>query len=956
LVLAGCLLVVAMPRIVGAPGTTSPPRVTVDGGGGLARPTNVAEDPGDERELDNRPRLRADRTLTRRLTPQEGEEVPFREGEFFTRAPGSDTPFCASWEPTVATDALNPETVVVAQFRTAQISFDGGNMFTQTLTGATPALCDDGTTPCNFNSDCNGIGTGTCNTGLCSNNANILCNVNSDCGAMNTCNGMTGGDPSVAFDSQNRMFITYLCRAPGARDVCIAGYQLNGAGTQYNAIPGVIWPVRVTVAAGRPGQNNDKQWLASDWYVGSPYTDRLHMVWVDLGGPNGFEIYASFSDDQGVNWSPAANISPTDGSDGTVWPPHLTVAPNGDLYVTYHSQTGFQGVSGAPDGMTGQTVLVRSPDGGTTFSICDDGTACTQTSDCNGIGTGTCNGRSTPFPMSFADTTFNVQHLRYCDDGTTQCSANANCMGIGSGTCNAPLGAIPGARFWTFGTVQAWVLADPDMPGRIYVVTNDDPDDNPNSGDPADVVIARSDDFGVTWPFTNQVDDGAAGTFQLLPTAAIDPVTGAIGVTWYDNRSGATNGFGNFLLDLRASYSYDSGASWTPSIDVNDGQYDPDTSDSCRFCSFGGPTNVSCATGCPLGSATTTNRIGEYNGIAFGECTAHMAWADNLASGCGGDTSTWYDRDPEGGGDLVDPMVSCPSDVEISCTESTSPSNTGSASATDNCTVEPDVGSVDDVTPGDCPQEMTISRIWNATDNAGNIDTCEQIIEVVDDGDPVVTAPAPLGLECNAPGGVAGDDPQILSWLGMASAMDDCGNVTLTDNAPDFFPASCPPGTPIDVTFTGTDECGNSGQDGSSVTVLDETDPEVMCSVGDVELWPPHHDLVDAGFEYSVVEVCDPDPTVVITVTSDEHPEFECGAGGTIHCPDAVVDGDTVLLRRERSGGGDGRIYTITVTVTDDCGNQGSCQATVGVPQSMNPHIDPIDSGQLYDPTVCTGG
>jgi hypothetical protein len=886
-------------------------------------------------------------------------EIDYPAGKLTSRSPGTDTSLCMSWEPTVAVDTSDPRIVAVAQGSTIQYSLDSGAGFTM-LNGPAPSVCDDGSTVCYSNSDCNGIGTGICYTGQCSQD-NAYCSVTQPCAPSppmqpaNNCGTLFGGDASIAFDSQSRLFISYLCRLPsGPRDVCIVGYELNGGGTAYQTISGIDWPVRVTVEAGRPGQNNDKNWLAADWYTSSPFTDRLHMVWVDLGGPNGFEIYTSFSDNQGEDWSTAQVVSPTDGSEGTVWPPHNTVAPNGDLYVSYHSQTGFLPNTSAPDGTSGKVVVVRSPDGGSTFSTCDDNTACFAESDCNGIGSGDCNDRSEPFPSGLADTTFNVQHFRFCDDGTTICTQNSDCNGIGSGTCNAAQGAIPGAAYWTFGTAQAWLMADPDVPGRVYVVTSDDPDNNVNSGDAADVVIVRSDDFGGSWTNPAQVDDGPAGTFQLFPTAAIDPITGAIGVTYYDNRAGLTNVAGDFLLDLRASYSYDSGTTWLPSVDINDGTLDPSAAGQCRFCGSAGPTNARCnAMNCVSGGPGTT-RIGEYNGIAFGECTGHVAWADNIGPTCGGDLDTWYDSDPEAGGDLDPPVPLCPNDLEISCTESTSPSNTGEATATDECTVEPTIASVDNVVPGDCPQEMTIKRTWTAADKAGNSDSCLQTIEVVDDGAPTVFVPDPVVLECSAPGGVPANDPLAMAWLDSASAVDDCGTAMVSNDAPALFPATCPPGDPTVVTFTGTDECGNSASDTSGLTVVDTTPPMVSCGVTVDELWPPEHEFVDVGFSFTALDTCDTDPAIVVSVSSDEHAALVVGAGGEIHCPDAVVtDDDRVLLRSERSGARDGRVYVINVQATDNCGNQAACQATVKVPMSMNPHIEAVDSGQAHDATVC---
>ena len=87
-------------------------------------------------------------------------------------------------------------------------------------------------------------------------------------------------------------------------------------------------------------------------------------------------------------------------------------------------------------------------------------------------------------------------------------------------------------------------------------------------------------------------------------------------------------------------------------------------------------------------------------------------------------------------------------------------------------------------------------------------------------------------------------------------------------------------------------------------------------------------------------------------MTSDEATASEGGSGGPAHCPDAeVLANGTVRLRAERSGGGDGRVYRITVRATDSCGNFTECSATVSVPH--NRHRPAVDSGQAFDATAC---
>jgi len=616
-------------------------------------------------------------TMERGGSSESFDLLDFASESLETLSPGDDTSLCMRWGPTVAVDPNSPNVIAVAEGGTAQISLDSGETFTSKVVAAPPKSCDDGTTPCSKDTDCAGIGSESCFPGQCAD-ATTYCSTDDDCSGIGdeACNGFRQGDPSVAFDSQGRLFFTYLCKLPGVgRDVCITGYELNNDGDAFDPLEGTEWPINVSAAAGAGGLNADKGWLAADSFTASTFADRLYVVWTELASTPDWAILTSHSTDQGQTWSSAVQLSAADGSEGLVWPAHNTVAPNGDVYVAYHSQTGFAAGTNreVPDGVSGQVFVTRSASGGAAYAVCEDGTtACTQDADCTGIGSGICTGKSLAFLPGEADVTWNVQSYTFCDDGTTVCTEDADCAGIGAESCEAPVGAIPGTQFWLMGTVQPWVLADPAVAGRVYVVANDDPDDVFDGGDAADVFIATSTDSGATWTIPARVDSGAVGTFQVMPTAAIDPITGSIATTYYDNRAGSTNAGGNFQLDLFAAYSRDGGVNWLPEVDFNDGLFDPDSATSCRFCGNGGPTNLMCEDpACAPGPVTT--RIGEYNGVAFGECTAYAVWADNAVSECDGDTNVFFDRDPEAGGDAEAPVPTCPDDIGIPCTDSTEP-------------------------------------------------------------------------------------------------------------------------------------------------------------------------------------------------------------------------------------------------------------------------------------------
>ena len=67
--------------------------------------------------------------------------------------------------------------------------------------------------------------------------------------------------------------------------------------------------------------------------------------------------------------------------------------------------------------------------------------------------------------------------------------------------------------------------------------------------------------------------------------------------------------------------------------------------------------------------------------------------------------------------DTTAPVLICPPFITIECSESTDPSNTGMATASDACDPSPEVTYIDIPKAGPCPQQYTIDRIWFGTDS-----------------------------------------------------------------------------------------------------------------------------------------------------------------------------------------------------------------------------------------------
>ena len=80
------------------------------------------------------------------------------------------------------------------------------------------------------------------------------------------------------------------------------------------------------------------------------------------------------------------------------------------------------------------------------------------------------------------------------------------------------------------------------------------------------------------------------------------------------------------------------------------------------------------------------------------------------------------------------PSITCPADVTVTCSESTDPDATGSATATDICDSAPVITYSDVEMPTTCladPVMYTITRTWMATDDCGNYSECVQTITVM---------------------------------------------------------------------------------------------------------------------------------------------------------------------------------------------------------------------------------
>ncbi len=328
---------------------------------------------------------------------------------------------------------------------------------------------------------------------------------------------------------------------------------------QVDPITGGILSTHVVDQVPDSSFQDDKDWMAVD-----PSNNNLYVIWTRFG-PSGYDhIVMRYSQDQGATWSDLVQVD--NGSDHAIQFATVTVAPDHRVYVAYHSAT--YSVPHVPD-HDGKIVVVRY------------------------------NNNLTDPVRSIAEAS-----------GRADITENYQTAGLAR--------QIPGATFWTVGSQQPWVLADPARPGNIYVISADS--DNGFHQDYGDIRLARSTDYGLTWS-SSLIETSSA----LFPNAAIDQ-NGDIVVAWYDNRRGLTNSAGHFKLDVYATYSADGGSTFAPAFPVNDQTPGLNTPNGNVFDPDRGAVNED------PGPPPTT-RIGEYFGLAISGGTAYVAWNGNTFAG-----------------------------------------------------------------------------------------------------------------------------------------------------------------------------------------------------------------------------------------------------------------------------------------------------------------------------------
>jgi hypothetical protein len=194
-----------------------------------------------------------------------------------------------------------------------------------------------------------------------------------------------GGDTSVAWDTRGNAYLS--CQLfnrgkppttnPDQSSALVVFRSTQNRGASWN-FPGRYVEEGKNLD-GKQALLEDKQLLAVDNHAGSAFRDRLYVTWTEFKGTTAY-IYASHSDDYGETFQPRVLLSPntanplcpqsgtpTSGCDNNQFSQPFT-APDGTLYVVWSNFNTVPQVGDVKGDVHFQVLIVKSTDGGKSFS------------------------------------------------------------------------------------------------------------------------------------------------------------------------------------------------------------------------------------------------------------------------------------------------------------------------------------------------------------------------------------------------------------------------------------------------------------------------------------------------------------------------------------------------------------------------------------------------------------
>ncbi len=253
--------------------------------------------------------------------------------------------------------------------------------------------------------------------------------------------------------------------------------------------------------------------------------------------------------------------------------------------------------------------------------------------------------------------------------------------------------------------------------------------------------------------------------------------------------------------------------------------------------------------------------------------------------------------------DATPPAITCPPDFTVTCAEDIPVPDPASVTASDNCNGVPVVTFVDDVISNqNCANQLTLTRIYRATDECGNSATCSQMITVLGNILPDINCPSDLTVTCTAL--VPAPDPSTVT------SESSCSGIPVVTFVSDVTTnQTCANRLTITRTYRATDVCGNSATCSHLIIVDDQTPPVITC--------PAPMTVSCAGM------VPAPNPGSVLA--SDN-----CNGLPVVSFEGDLITNQTCTNRY---------LLIRTYRATDECGNSASCTQLITVNDQTPPVI-----------------
>ena len=139
-------------------------------------------------------------------------------------------------------------------------------------------------------------------------------------GSVQGAGGSNSGDPTTAISLTGRQYVGFI-------------HSNYGQGVSYSD-DGVNW-TSVIADAGSGSSILDKNHMWIDNSPASPYEGNVYSAWTDFGGSNDSNIEIVYSDDNGLSYSSAINISSGVGAGSHDQGVNIQTGPDGQVYAVW---------------------------------------------------------------------------------------------------------------------------------------------------------------------------------------------------------------------------------------------------------------------------------------------------------------------------------------------------------------------------------------------------------------------------------------------------------------------------------------------------------------------------------------------------------------------------------------------------------------------------------------------